>query len=352
MSELYPVFTSAGLAAIEAAHAQGLSVKISHLALGDGAYDVRDVNGVALASARARVALDNERVRVALSAGGALGNNQVLVEAIVAGGAPEFWIKEIGFVAEDGTLLCIWSSAISNLGYRGAADWVFRYVLAWTDLPADAITVVYDGDAAYTALSIDHERLEGKVRHTVAAGGIVWADADDTQLTAAINTLLSALAPLASPALTGTPTAPTAAGGTNTAQLATTAFVQAAIAAISLVGYARLDTVQQWIRQQSFTPAALVDAATIAWDLDVGMVATVTISTSRTLGNPDHQVAGGYYGLEVTVGAGGAALAFGPAYTGVSGIALSTTLGAVNHLVFRSNGANMHLVGWRAGVGA
>jgi hypothetical protein len=36
-------------------------------------------------------------------------------------------------------------------------------------------------------------------------------------------------APLASPALTGTPTAPTATGGTNTTQIATTAFVAAAI---------------------------------------------------------------------------------------------------------------------------
>lgn len=38
---------------------------------------------------------------------------------------------------------------------------------------------------------------------------------------------LALKAPLASPALTGTPTAPTASGGTNTTQLATTAFVQA-----------------------------------------------------------------------------------------------------------------------------
>lgn len=38
-------------------------------------------------------------------------------------------------------------------------------------------------------------------------------------------------APLASPAFTGTPTAPTAVAGTNTTQLATTAFVQAAITA-------------------------------------------------------------------------------------------------------------------------
>lgn len=41
-----------------------------------------------------------------------------------------------------------------------------------------------------------------------------------------INSTLTGKAPLASPALTGTPTAPTPAGGTNTTQLATTAFVQ------------------------------------------------------------------------------------------------------------------------------
>ena len=43
---------------------------------------------------------------------------------------------------------------------------------------------------------------------------------------------LALKAPLASPALTGTPTAPTATAGTNTTQIATTAFVAAAIAAI------------------------------------------------------------------------------------------------------------------------
>lgn len=47
----------------------------------------------------------------------------------------------------------------------------------------------------------------------------------------AMYTALGAKAPLASPALTGTPTAPTATAGTNTTQIATTAFVQAAISA-------------------------------------------------------------------------------------------------------------------------
>ena len=47
----------------------------------------------------------------------------------------------------------------------------------------------------------------------------------------AIVTAIATKANLASPALTGTPTAPTASVGTNTTQLASTAFVQAALAA-------------------------------------------------------------------------------------------------------------------------
>ena len=46
-----------------------------------------------------------------------------------------------------------------------------------------------------------------------------------------VDGALALKAPLASPALSGTPTAPTAAAGTNTTQLATTAFVQTANAA-------------------------------------------------------------------------------------------------------------------------
>lgn len=46
---------------------------------------------------------------------------------------------------------------------------------------------------------------------------------------------VASLAPKASPALTGVPTAPTATPGTNTTQLATSAFVTAAVAALSSV---------------------------------------------------------------------------------------------------------------------
>lgn len=51
-------------------------------------------------------------------------------------------------------------------------------------------------------------------------------------ISTATQSALDAKAPLNSPALTGTPTAPTATDGTNNTQLATTAFVHAAIAAL------------------------------------------------------------------------------------------------------------------------
>lgn len=61
------------------------------------------------------------------------------------------------------------------------------------------------------------------------AGKIVKGAELDTEFTA-IASAISSKADLNSPALTGTPTAPTAAGGTNTTQVATTAFVQTALA--------------------------------------------------------------------------------------------------------------------------
>jgi hypothetical protein len=56
---------------------------------------------------------------------------------------------------------------------------------------------------------------------------------------------LALKAPLASPALTGTPSAPTAAALTNTTQLATTAFVVAAVAALVASSPATLDTLNE-----------------------------------------------------------------------------------------------------------
>jgi hypothetical protein len=61
-------------------------------------------------------------------------------------------------------------------------------------------------------------------------------------VTSAIQTQLDAKAPLASPALTGVPTAPTAALATDTTQVATTAFVRAEVAALVGSAGSTLDT--------------------------------------------------------------------------------------------------------------
>jgi hypothetical protein len=81
--------------------------------------------------------------------------------------------------------------------------------------------------------------LEDDVARIIAAIGAI-----DTDVASALSTL-AAKAGLASPAFTGTPTAPTAAPGTDTAQLATTAFVKAALDALIGGAPGALDTLNE-----------------------------------------------------------------------------------------------------------
>ena len=67
------------------------------------------------------------------------------------------------------------------------------------------------------------------------SGKIVKGTELDTEFTA-ISSAIASKADISSPALLGTPTAPTASAGTSTTQLATTAFVTAALALIYPVG--------------------------------------------------------------------------------------------------------------------
>lgn len=67
------------------------------------------------------------------------------------------------------------------------------------------------------------------------AGKIVKGTELDTEFTA-IASAITSKADINSPALTGTPTAPTATSGTNTTQLATTAFIKTAIDNLGTIG--------------------------------------------------------------------------------------------------------------------
>jgi len=89
-------------------------------------------------------------------------------------------------------------------------------------------------------------------------------------------------APLASPAFTGVPTAPTAAPGTNTTQLATTAMVQAEIAnKRAFTTYTPVVTAAS----NSFTAASATGGYMVAFGICYFIV-TITITTKGTGAQP------------------------------------------------------------------
>ena len=69
---------------------------------------------------------------------------------------------------------------------------------------------------------------------------------DDANFATTTATAIGLKAPLASPALTGTPTAPTAAVGTNTTQIATTEFVQVANPTGAVIAFAGSSAPSGW----------------------------------------------------------------------------------------------------------
>ena len=110
----------------------------------------------------------------------------------------------------------------------------------------DMLSSVYDTDA------------DGKVDQAEAADSAPWTGITGKPSTfppathshaisevTGLQTSLDAKAPLASPSLTGTPTAPTATPGLNNTQIATTAFVQAAVNALIGSAPGTLDTLNE-----------------------------------------------------------------------------------------------------------
>ena len=96
-----------------------------------------------------------------------------------------------------------------------------------------------DGDAADSALSGRLDVLEADAT-TASAVATVQADVDQNESDA--DAAIALKANIASPALTGTPTAPTAAADTNTTQVATTAYVQTELTALIGGAPSGLDT--------------------------------------------------------------------------------------------------------------
>lgn len=102
---------------------------------------------------------------------------------------------------------------------------------AWTvaAFTAGAFTITLQTAAAGNQVALVSGSGYANAQNVFSDGTNLWSN----------NVSTAGLAPIASPALTGTPTAPTAATASNSTQIATTAFTKAAITA-ALSGYALL----------------------------------------------------------------------------------------------------------------
>ena len=138
-----------------------------------------------------------------------------------------------------------------------------------------------------TATAAELNKLEGVLATTAELNFV-------DGVTSALQPQLAAKAPLASPALTGTPTAPTAAVDTNTTQLATTAMVVAQAAAATPVvdGVAAVGTSKRYARADHKHPTdtSLVKGPVSSAKIEVGLAAngssTSTPASSGTVTFP------------------------------------------------------------------
>jgi hypothetical protein len=163
------------------------------------------------------------------------------------------------------------------------------------------------------------------------------ADTNTTQIatTAYVQAELVEFAPKASPALTGVPTAPTATSGTNTTQIATTAFVKTSVDSASTLGLPLTGgTLTGILNIHSYTLKRIAMSSTTV-DLAEGNYFSYTVASTTTLdfsNTPSGTVSSGFV-LELTNG-GVAAVTFPASVKWAGGTAPTLTAAGVDVLVF------------------
>ncbi|CTY73573.1 putative tail fiber protein (GpH) [Escherichia coli] len=239
------VITTAGAAKLAAATAPGgRKVNITTMAVGDGGgkLPVPDAGQTGLIHEVWRHALNkiSQDKR---------NSNYIIAELVIPPEVGGFWMRELGLYDDAGTLIAVANMAESYkpaLAEGSGRSQTCRMVIivssvASVELTIDTTTVMATQDYVDDKIA-EHEQSRRHPDASLTAKGF-------TQLSSATNSTSEMLAatpkavktvmdetnkkaPLNSPALTGTPTTPTARQGTNNTQIASTAFVMAAIAAL------------------------------------------------------------------------------------------------------------------------
>lgn len=272
----------------QAAAPDGKPVRLTHMAVGDGGGTLPTPD-----SKQTRLVHEVWRHTVNRVILDATHQNRIIAELVIPPEMGGFWIREIGVFDEHGDLIAVGNTAESYkpaIAEGSGRAQTFRTILTVSSTATVALTVdntmvmatvdyVDDKlkeheqsrrhpDASLTAKGFvqlssatnnDSETQAAtpkavKAAYDLANGKYTAQDATTArkglvQLSSATNSTSETLAatpkavkavmdetnkkaPLNSPALTGTPTTPTAQQGTNNAQIASTAFVMAAIAAL------------------------------------------------------------------------------------------------------------------------
>lgn len=171
--------------------------------------------------AGANIGLTNEGGTVTITAAGGEGGTADHVSLINRGAADQHPVAAIS-------------------GLQAALDAKAATLHAHTIAQVDGLQSALDAktSTAQAAAAAPVQSVAGRVGAvTVAKADVGLGNCDNTAdsakpISSAAQAALDLKAPLASPAFTGDPTAPTQAGGNDSTRLATTAFVQAALAGV------------------------------------------------------------------------------------------------------------------------
>ncbi|EEZ0220948.1 phage tail protein [Escherichia coli] len=230
-TKFYTLLTDIGAAKLASAAALGVPLKITHMAVGDGGgtLPTPDAKQSALVNEKRRAALNMLYIDPQNS-------SQIIAEQVIPENEGGWWIREVGLFDESGALIAVGNCPESykpQLAEGSGRTQTVRMVLITSS--TDNITLKIDPAIVLaTRKYVDDKALELKVYVDDLMAKHLAAPDPHSQY-----------APKASPTFTGTPKAPTPAAGNNTTQLATTAFVQAALMALINGAPATLDTLKE-----------------------------------------------------------------------------------------------------------
>ncbi|HDK1662811.1 TPA: phage tail protein [Escherichia coli] len=230
-TKFYTLLTEIGAAKLASATALGVPLKITHMAVGDGggALPTPDAKQTALVNEKRRAALNMLYIDPQNS-------SQIIAEQVIPENEGGWWIREVGLFDESGALIAVGNCPESykpQLAEGSGRTQTVRMVLITSS--TDNITLKIDPAVVLaTRKYVDDKALELKVYVDDLMAKHLAAPDPHSQY-----------APKESPTFTGTPKAPTPAAGNNTTQLATTAFVQAALTALINGAPATLDTLKE-----------------------------------------------------------------------------------------------------------